>query len=104
MAKLWLAYIIFFVVLVMAVLLFPAFYLSGVAAALLATLCVIPWSGKLSLLVLSLIVITVTIGWPVWTLFAITQNSGVSPIRYLTPTSLSNIVLVQSGLKLLSTH
>ncbi len=88
----FLAYFIFVMVLIPAIFFLPNFYLKDTVAVCLSTICVIKFSQKLSLFILSMIVIATTVVLPTLVLFWITKNSGLSPFEYLTPTNISNLL------------
>ncbi len=82
-------YSIFIMILVSAILLLPTFLLSDTVAVFLSVLIVIKYIHKLSALILGLIVAAATIMWPMFILFTIGKNSGLSPLDYV---SLGNVL------------
>ena len=82
-------YPIFTVALVSAILLLPTFFLSDTLVVFLSVLTVIKYIHRLSVLILGLVVAAVTIVWPMFVLFMIGKNSGLTPLDYV---SLKNVL------------
>lgn len=85
-------YLIFSIILIALTLsVGPMFYLAEVVVVCIATLCVFKYLKKMSLLVLSAIVIIVTVVFPLLILRQISEGSSLSLSDYLIPTNLQNI-------------
>ena len=83
MRKLQLSYFSFTIILILAILLLPTFFLSDVIAVILAVICITRVIHRMSVLVLGLIVAIVTIAWPVFMLCMIGKNSTLSLLAYM---------------------
>ena len=86
-------YSVFAVVLVFAILLLPTFFLSETVAVFLAVLIVIKYIHRLSVIILGLIVAVVTVVWPMFVLFMIGKNSGLSPLDYASLTNIGHTMV-----------
>lgn len=86
-----LAYAIFVIVLISSILIFPQAALSDIFGVCLAVICVIKFIQKLSLLILSVIVIVTTIVFPILMLSWITKHSVLSVLSHFIPNSFDNL-------------
>ena len=93
MKKILLGYFIFTLALIAALLLFPTFFLMETLAVCIAFFTVIKFLRVLSALILSLITVLTTAVWPIFILFMIGKDSGLSLLHYFTLTDVVSFVL-----------
>lgn len=87
MNKIYLAYAVFIIVLLLSVFFLPTFHFSETLAVFIATFSIIKFIKNLSIFVLSAIVMLVTIVWPIIVFYWISGNTGVSIVKYISPLS-----------------
>lgn len=85
-------YIIFSIVLFVPKHFFPVSYFTATVATFLAVLSIWKWLPKLSLYILTLIVLVFTVIFPILVLTVLLKGTDLSPFAYLIPTDRQNLI------------